>query len=265
IDVSVLKVEVQLRRQQEVTAFFLSTCHSHQVIQKLKVMAGSLSHEIKTPMAGVRVGLELMKNFFEQSKKDKNQITVERLEEHEQRVNRMIQRISAGTALVNMQLKNMLVENIDTSQFQMNSARQCIQEAIHTFPFDDPAAVNKVHVSLQKEFDFLGDPLLTKHVLWNLLNNALYFMKEMGRGDIFISTDEKDGQHVIHFKDTAKGMPPEQAERVFEPFYTNRFGGSGLGLSFCLMVIQAYGGTITCQSVEGEYAEFSLFFPKPSV
>jgi len=75
---------------------------------------------------------------------------------------------------------------------------------------------------------------------------------EASKGEIFISLESDEQHNYLHFKDTAKGMPPEEAVRVFDQFYTNAQGGTGLGLSFCQVVMQSYGGDISCTAQEGK-------------
>jgi signal transduction histidine kinase len=74
-----------------------------------------------------------------------------------------------------------------------------------------------------------------------------------------------DEHYLLRFKDTAKGMPAAEVACVFEQFYAKRQGGSGLGLHFCQLVMEAYGGRIECRAEDGQYTEFLLFFPKEFV
>ncbi|MCZ6643270.1 MAG: HAMP domain-containing sensor histidine kinase, partial [Gammaproteobacteria bacterium] len=60
------------------------------------------------------------------------------------------------------------------------------------------------------------------------------------------------------------GIPRSRQKEIFDRFYTTTDEGlgTGIGLSFCKMVMESLGGRITCDSVEGEYTTFSLYFPK---
>jgi len=74
---------------------------------------------------------------------------------------------------------------------------------------------------------------------------------------------ESDAQYnYLHFKDTAKGMSAAMAAKVFGQFFSKREHGTGLGLAFCQMVMQAYGGDISCTAEENKYAQFTLKFPQ---
>ncbi len=100
-------------------------------------------------------------------------------------------------------------------------------------------------------------------MLFNLLKNSLYYIKAAGKGRIFIRTeaDTKKSMNTLIFKDTGKGIAKEILPNIFEPFFSRRHHGTGVGLAFCARVMEAHHGTIHCDSVEGEYVTFEMRFP----
>ena len=97
--------------------------------------------------------------------------------------------------------------------------------------------------------------------------NAFRAIKEAdkGKGKITIELGNDDPYfNQLIFKDTAQGIPKEFLPKIFDQFETKTLSdiGTGLGLSFCKMVMQAYGGDITCDSKHGKYTKFVLSFPK---
>ncbi|WP_019218077.1 sensor histidine kinase [Legionella tunisiensis] len=56
-------------------------------------------------------------------------------------------------------------------------------------------------------------------------------------------------------------MSPQQLTRLFNHFYTTTFMGTGIGLSFCKLVMNRFGGDIRCEAQEGKYTQFALTFP----
>ena len=76
-----------------------------------------------------------------------------------------------------------------------------------------------------------------------------------------IWTESKEGTHFLYVKDTAKGMTAKQLSRLFDHFYTTTFMGTGIGLSFCKLVMNRLGGDISCEAQEGLYTKFILSFP----
>ena len=61
--------------------------------------------------------------------------------------------------------------------------------------------------------------------------------------------------------DSGSGIPPEQLERIFDPFFSTKSGGTGLGLAFTLQVLTEHGGTIRCRSEVGRGTTFSVNIP----
>ena len=97
----------------------------------------------------------------------------------------------------------------------------------------------------------------------NLLKNAFYFIDKAGKGEIYIWAEINKNKSLLHFKDTAQGIEPEVLPKIFNQFFTyetNR--GTGIGLSFCKIVMQSHHGNIECYSKFGEFTEFVLSFPK---
>ncbi|MEW5927270.1 MAG: GAF domain-containing protein [Gemmatimonadota bacterium] len=109
------------------------------------------------------------------------------------------------------------------------------------------------------------DPGKLQQILVNLLSNAVKFTDA---GTVEITAEAPDGAAVFRVRDTGIGIPPEQLERVFEPFTqvesspTRRFGGTGLGLSVSRRLARLLGGDLAAQSVPGEGSAFTLVLPR---
>ncbi len=111
-------------------------------------------------------------------------------------------------------------------------------------------------------------------VFQNLIINALQAMPDLSRGVVRlaareVSLAENDvpplapGPHVrIDVSDNGSGIPPESVEKIFEPFYTTKKQGTGLGLATVLAIVRRHGGQIGVASTVGQGTTFTLFFPK---
>ncbi len=96
-------------------------------------------------------------------------------------------------------------------------------------------------------------------VFLNLLRNSREAMPTGGR--ITVRT-RRDGEAVeAEVADTGGGIPPEDLTRIFEPFYSTKERGTGLGLAFTLQVVKEHGGTIRCESAAGRGTTFTLRLP----
>jgi len=109
------------------------------------------------------------------------------------------------------------------------------------------------------------DPDQMRRVLINLFDNALSLLppERQAKIRIRIRTEPGDGVEtmVIEFTDNGPGIPTENLTRIFDPYFTSRTGGTGLGLSMVKNIILLHGGTIEAASPEGEGATFTIKLP----
>jgi two-component system NtrC family sensor kinase len=104
------------------------------------------------------------------------------------------------------------------------------------------------------------------HVLINLIMNATQAIADAGRdkeGRIHVTGRCDDDQMKLTVWDNGKGIPANNLDRVFEPFFTTRQVGDGigLGLSICHTILRNHGGELTCRSEPGAWTEFCLVLP----
>lgn len=105
-----------------------------------------------------------------------------------------------------------------------------------------------------------ADPPRVKQVLLNLCRNAVEAMPE--GGVLTLGGWADGGDVVIEVGDTGVGIPPCDVGRVFEPFYTTKPTGTGLGLAVCRRVVEAHGGRITFETHPGRGTTFQVRIPR---
>lgn len=105
-----------------------------------------------------------------------------------------------------------------------------------------------------------GDASQLRQVVLNLLTNAAEALPA-GVGTIRIGTARCDGGVALSVTDNGVGMPPAVAARVFDPFYTTKPEGRGLGLAAVHGIVRAHGGSITLVSAPGKGTTFTAVFP----
>jgi len=108
-----------------------------------------------------------------------------------------------------------------------------------------------------------GDKVLLEQVLVNLIHNALHAMQELPRQRRCISlTSQRSGPCLrIAVSDQGPGIPKDQLEQVFAPFFTTKPDGLGLGLNICRTIIEAHSGIMTVENRDGGGATFSFTLP----
>jgi two-component system, NtrC family, sensor kinase len=108
------------------------------------------------------------------------------------------------------------------------------------------------------------DPTLVRHVLTNLVSNAVDAMPDGGR--LAVRAERRGAQLALAVADTGPGIGPEERKRIFEPFYTTkpRGKGTGLGLAISREITNALRGRIEVESAPGEGSTFTLWIPVPA-
>jgi signal transduction histidine kinase len=95
-----------------------------------------------------------------------------------------------------------------------------------------------------------GDRIQLQQVVLNLILNAVEAMGsvEAGAQELLIRTEHDDAGVLVTVRDSGPGIDPTHLKRVFEPFYTTKSGGTGMGLSICRSIIDAHGGRLWAES-----------------
>lgn len=109
--------------------------------------------------------------------------------------------------------------------------------------------------------DFFGNVQEVREVFLNLILNALQALVPGGRIHIGITFLKADEVFVIQVADTGAGIPPENLDKIFNPFFTTRPDGTGLGLFVTQQIVHRYGGSIRAESQSGEGTLFVVELP----
>jgi signal transduction histidine kinase len=252
------------------TVNYRTTIWQEQRMAGLAVAAGMIAHELRTPLLGIKSGAQVLTNYFphfleayhlaQENGLIKDGIRESRVQQMKGVCERISNEIDYANTIIDMLLVKAGKESsLQNCVLEVCSMAECLEEALARYPFQSER--QRALVSWQGDFEFLGSKLLMQHVLFNLLKNALYAIATAQKGKIMIWAEKGRNCNYLYFKDTAKGMAPKQLARLFEHFYTTTFMGTGIGLSFCKLVIKRFGGDIQCESKESEFTKFTVTFP----
>lgn len=241
-----------------------------QRLAGMAAAAGMIAHELRTPLLGIKSGAKAMAYYspqlFEAYNLAKERglldmtIRETRLQQLEEVSERIISEIDYANTIIDMLLVKAGRENsLQNCVLETCSMADCLNEALSRYPFK--SIPERELVSSEGDFIFTGSKLLMQHVLFNLLKNALYVIAKAQKGEIRIWTVAGEKFNTLYFQDTAIGMSVQQCSKLFNHFYTTTFMGTGIGLSFCKLVMNRFGGDIRCVSEEGNYTQFALLFP----
>jgi two-component system sensor histidine kinase PilS (NtrC family) len=130
--------------------------------------------------------------------------------------------------------------------------------------------VSDWHEPVQIDLHLKDDPLSihanrteSRQVLWNVILNAVQAMPEGGALTVeahCLRNDERDGVE-IRIQDTGCGIEKNRLTKIFEPFYTTRDTGTGLGLAVVSRILEGYNGKIDIQSEEGKGTACTIWLP----
>lgn len=112
-----------------------------------------------------------------------------------------------------------------------------------------------------------GDPDLLQQVIENLIRNAIEAQREGGYLEVELKGRSQGV--VLSFRNKGFSLPPDEVERIFEPYFTTKAQGTGLGASIARRIVMAHGGRMEVQAKGGGKVEISICLPynndRPSV
>lgn len=205
-------------------------------------MAASITHEIRNPMAVVRGFLQLMKEKSPASLDHYYRIVMEELDR--------------ANGIINDFLS--LAQNRNTEMEECH-LHDIIQDLIPLLWADANLRGQSIEVNLDEQVPRLRlNAKEIKQLILNLSRNGMEAMQE--KGQLTLETRHEDGAVKFIVRDTGAGISKAQQERLFEPFYTTKAKGTGLGLALCLSVVERHHAKITVDSEEGVGTSFTVKF-----
>jgi signal transduction histidine kinase len=219
---------------------------------ELAELAGSLAHEIKNPLSVIHMNTDLLCEELEESQWPGKRRAISKVDMIRQQCHRMENLLRDFLRFARMHDMEMTVGSLNDqitvvlALFQAQADKQ----SIRLERFLDPNLPNI----------WLNSSAL-QAALINLVKNALEAMPD--GGELFIHTYNTPSGVAIDMIDTGCGMDETTAMRMFEPFYSTKPEGSGLGLPTTRKIIEAHGGRISVQSEVGRGTKFVIEFPTP--
>jgi signal transduction histidine kinase len=215
-----------------------------------KSLLANASHELRSPLARIRMGLELMN--LDTSSPQRIEISRSITE-----LDQLIDEILLASRLDAKQADAEPFEQMDLTGL---AAEECARA-------NAELGLSTTGQSLVIQ----GSPRLLRRLMRNLLENAKrYGAIDTSGGDVTLELTQKQVNNqlfaVIAVHDRGPGVPPSQRERIFEPFYrlpgaSEREGGVGLGLALVKSISERHGGTVRCEARPGGGATFVVELP----
>jgi len=209
-------------------------------------MVASMAHQVRTPLStAILYASQMNKGLVPDASRIKfsNKI-LERLQYLERQVNDMLIFAKEGRLAMDVFSLQHFLEKVNENMQELTTSKE-----LKFIITNDTQA----DVMLGNEDALLG-------AVMNLLNNAVE--AQAGQGVITLSLNQKDQTCLqIKIQDTGTGIDKETKQRLFEPFYTTKVKGTGLGLAVVDSVVRAHSGSIQCDSKKGSGTLFTLLLP----
>ncbi len=213
-----------------------------RLLQSHKSLLANASHELRSPLARIRMGLELMEPQTSPAFQDEIRRNIGELDQ-------LIDEILLASRLDAKESDIGTVESVDLTGL---AAEECARAGAELVPSQDERALVVP-----------GVVKLLRRAMRNLLENA----RRYSDGPVTVELTHEGADAVVRVRDRGPGVPPSERERIFEPFYrlagaSERFGGVGLGLALVRSITQRHHGSVLCEDQDGGGACFILRLPR---
>ena len=220
------------------------------------ILAAGVAHEINNPLAIISESTGWMRQLFAKDelknmpRRDDFIKALDKVEKSVERASRITHQLLgfAGKS-------EPAVSEVSLAEL----AEEAIRLIDHELHNRDIKIVRQIQPALGR---IQSDPYQLRQVLMNLLTNAMHAVKS--GGSITIAIEALGDNQVITVSDTGQGIPPENLDKIFEPFFSTKKPGEGTGLGLFVSrgIVEKLGGTIEVESEIGRGASFSIRLPK---
>ncbi len=213
-------------------------------------MARQVAHEIKNPLTPMKLSVQ----HLEKAWKDHTSDWDERLKRFTETMTEQIESLSAIASEFSdfAQMPVTQPENLDINE---------ILENVKVLYQDTSQIRFEFHYDSGIPHTILGDRKQLLRVFSNLINNAIQAIGNIEEGMISIQLESFDNKYSLKISDSGGGISAELSDRIFQPNFTTKSGGMGMGLAIVKSIIQGLGGEISFTSGEGSGTTFLLVFP----
>jgi signal transduction histidine kinase len=220
--------------------------------EELAELAGSLAHEIKNPLSVIHMNIDLLSEDLEEINSPISRRSLHRVDIVRGQCERM-------EALLRDFLRYTRLRDIDLVSGNLNDQIETVLRAYQ-------AQADAHGIDIEKYLD-QDLPVIALHsdsmqaALMNLVKNALESMDSGGQ--LVVRTYATNTSVALDLIDTGCGVDGNTILHMFDPFYSTKEEGSGLGLPTAQKIVEAHGGRISVQSDVGRGTKFTLEFPLP--
>lgn len=224
----------------------------------LTALTAGVAHELKNPLGSMSIYLQLLDRQL--SKKD----AIEDIDAFKASLKSKVKVLSSEVErlndIVNDFLSTVRPRSINLQQEYLNDiikdALQIMMPELDKYNIETKLDLEENLPSLMLDKGFI------RQVLTNLIANAKDSMKEKGNGILTITTAKNSDYVTLSVSDTGSGISDENLSKIFDPYFTTKKSGTGIGLTLVYKIIKGLGGDITVSSKVGVGTTFHIILPR---
>lgn len=234
--------ESLLKRQKELNLHIEKKSHDFEMknLQVIGEMSSKLAHDIRNPLTVLKAQVDLLKI---RQKKDEDTLMSSSLSRMENAIFHITDQIDDVMSFVKS-------PKLDLKIFNLKNFFSDVASEL-TVPKDVTLSVSSKNCRVK------WDETKIRVILMNILQNAIHSVGS--KGTISLTLSESASAVTVFVKDSGPGIPEENLDKIFEPLFTTKKLGTGLGLASCKQIIQMHGGVI---SVKNNPTTFTIKIPK---
>ena len=216
-------------------------------------LTASLAHEVNQPIAAAVTDANTCMRWLTREAPD--------LEEAREAALRTIKDVTRAAEIIS-RVRQIFKKG--TPERELVDVNEIIREMVVLVRGETTRYSIAVHTDLLANLpDAMGDRLQLQQVLMNLIVNSVDAMRDIeGTRELTIRSQQtEDGQLMVSVSDTGVGLPPQQAEQVFDAFFTTKPQGTGMGLRISRSIVESHGGRIWAATNSPRGAIFHLTLP----
>ena len=246
--------------------------HRMENLANLTNLAAGMAHEIKNPLGAISIHIQLIQKALNKARENDDKLPAKKfVEDHIDVVNEEIDHLNK------LVMDFLLAVRPVKAQLELKEPDKLIENLVSFFtPEFKREGIEVIYKPSESGVRILLDEKLFRDVIMNISQNALAALKSKfgegagagtGAGDVTakfcISNSLRDNKFVITIADNGCGMSEQTVAKIFEPYYTTKANGTGLGMTMVYKIIKEFSGDIIVDSKEGEGTAFTITFPIP--
>jgi signal transduction histidine kinase len=218
-------------------------------LAELGTLTGALAHELKNPLSTVKLNLQLLQEDLDPQHPAYTRLV--------NRLNTVQREASRLAEILDQFLKHAGKLELHPRCIELNAMLQDLVDF-----FSPTAQSQRVQLRLNRmngELSATVDAKLLQQAILNLMINALHAMPH--GGELILSLKRNGSYAVIDVIDTGTGIPADKVGKIFQPYFSTKAGGTGLGLAMAKRIIDEHGGNIAVKSEVGKGSDFTVSVP----